>query len=109
LYALLEGASESQGIRRDDIDGTLYYRTYGDAPSFILFDSVPGGAGHVENVQDHLRKAVQSALKKMETCNCGEDTSCYNCLRNYRNQNFHDELQRGFAIQILRALLGYGR
>lgn len=109
LYAFLEGASESQGIRRDDIDGTLYYRTYGDSPSFILFDSVPGGAGHVENIQNHLREAAQSALKKMEACNCGEDTSCYNCLRNYRNQNFHDDLQRGYAITILRALLGYVR
>jgi hypothetical protein len=109
LYALLEGASESQGIRRDDIDGTLYYRSYGDTPSFILYDSVPGGAGHVENIKDHLREAVESALKKMETCSCGEDTSCYNCLRNYRNQKFHDELQRGFAIPILRALLGYDR
>lgn len=109
LYALLDGASEAQGIRRDDIDGTLYYRTFGDTPSFILFDSVPGGAGHVENIQNHLREAAESALKKMETCSCGEDTSCYNCLRNYRNQKFHDELQRGYAIPILKALLGYDR
>ncbi len=25
LYAILEGASESLGIRREDLDGTLYY------------------------------------------------------------------------------------
>jgi len=107
LYALLEGASESQAIRRDDIDGTLYYRTYGEIPSFILYDTVPGGAGHVDNVQNHLREAAHSALKKMENCNCGEDTSCYNCLRNYRNQKYHDDLQRGYAIPILRVLLGH--
>ncbi len=107
LYALLEGASESQGIRRDDIDGTLYYRYFGSSPSFILYDTVPGGAGHVENIKDHLRDAAESALKKMEACSCGEDTSCYNCLRNYRNQRFHDELQRGYAIKILQAMLGH--
>lgn len=107
LYAILEGASESQGIRRADIDGTLYYRTFGEIPSLILYDSVPGGAGHVENIKDHLRDAIESALKKMESCSCGEDTSCYNCLRNYRNQRDHDELQRGYAIPILRMLLGY--
>jgi hypothetical protein len=107
LYALLEGSCQSQGIRRDDIDGTLYYRIFGDSPSFILYDSVPGGAGHVLNIKEHLRDAAEAALKKMETCNCGEDTSCYNCLRNYRNQRFHDELQRGYAIKILRKLLGY--
>jgi len=108
LYALLEGASESQGIRRDDIDGTLYYRTFGESPSFILYDSVPGGAGHVENIKFHLREAAEAALKKMKSCSCGEDTSCYNCLRNYRNQRIHDELQRGYAIKILQELLGHG-
>lgn len=107
LYAILEGASESQGIRRSDIDGTLYYRTFGESPSFILYDSVPGGAGHVENIKNHLLDAAESALKKVESCSCGLDTSCYNCLRNYQNQRYHDELQRGYAIQILRKWLGY--
>ena len=107
LYALLEGASEAQGIRRDDIDGTLYYRSFGESSSFILFDSVPGGAGHVKNIKDNLLEAVKAALKKVDSCSCGEDTSCYNCLRNYRNQRFHDELQRGYAIQLLRMLLGH--
>lgn len=106
LYALLEGASEALGIRRDDIDGTLYYRSFGEAPSFILYDSVSGGAGHVEQIKDHLRESVSVGLKKMTSCSCGEDTSCYNCLRNYRNQRYHDQLQRGYAIQILRKLLG---
>lgn len=108
MYALLEGASESQGIRRDDIDGTLYYRSYGPLPSIILFDTVPGGAGHVEHIKEHLRDAVETGLKKIEKCSCGEDTSCYNCLRNYRNQNIHDELQRGYAMEMMRLLLGHG-
>ena len=108
MYALLEGASESQGIRRSDIDGTLYYRSGGEAPSIILFDSVPGGAGHVENIKDHLRDAVFAGYKKVKVCQCGEDTSCYNCLRNYSNQRFHDDLQRGYAIQAMKLLLNDG-
>jgi ATP-dependent helicase YprA (DUF1998 family) len=108
MYALLEGASESQGIRRSDIDGTLYYRSGGEAPSVILFDAVPGGAGHVENIKDHLRDAVFAGYKKVKECQCGEDTSCYNCLRNYSNQRFHDDLQRGYAIQAMKLLLNDG-
>ncbi len=108
MYALLEGASESQGIRRSDIDGTLYYRSGGEAPSIILFDAVPGGAGHVENIKDHLQEAVLEGYKKVKNCQCGEDTSCYNCLRNYSNQRFHDDLQRGYAISIMRLLLKNG-
>lgn len=106
LYALLEGASIAQGIRRSDIDGTLYYRTWGQTPSIILYDSVPGGAGHVENIKDHLREAMFEAYQRVRKCECGEDTSCYNCLRNYNNQRVHDVLQRGYAISLLRQLLG---
>lgn len=108
MYALLEGASESQGIRRSDIDGTLYYRSFGEAPSIILFDAVPGGAGHVENIKDHLQDAVREGYKKVKNCQCGEDTSCYNCLRNYTNQRFHDDLQRGYAIKLMKLLLNNG-
>jgi ATP-dependent helicase YprA (DUF1998 family) len=107
MYALLEGASESQGIRRSDIDGTLYYRSYG-VPSIILFDAVPGGAGHVENIKDHLRDAIFEGYKKVRDCKCGEDTSCYNCLRNYSNQRYHDDLQRGYAIKLMKYLLENG-
>jgi ATP-dependent helicase YprA (DUF1998 family) len=108
MYALLDGASEALGIRRSDIDGTLYYRTFGEPPSIILFDTVPGGAGHVENIKTKLRLTAFEGLKKVESCQCGEDTSCYNCLRNYQNQYYHDDLQRGYAIKILRLLLEYG-
>lgn len=108
MYALLEGSSASQGIRRSDIDGTLYYRTWGETPSIILFDAVPGGAGHVENIKDHLRDAIFEAYRKVSKCECGTDTSCYNCLRNYSNQRVHDVIQRGFAMQLTKLLLGNG-
>jgi hypothetical protein len=108
MYALLEGASESQGIRRSDIDGTLYYRAFGESPSIILYDTVPGGAGHVENIKYNLRDAMFIGYQKINSCQCGEDTSCYNCLRNYQNQYYHDDLQRGYAIKLLRLLLEHG-
>ncbi len=48
LYAFLEGAAQSLGIARDDIDGCLYpYGPHGQAPSIVLYDSIPGGAGNV--------------------------------------------------------------
>lgn len=108
MYAILEGASESQGIRRSDIDGTLYHRALGESLSIVLYDAVPGGAGHVENIKDHLREAMYAGFTKVNSCQCGEDTSCYNCLRNYQNQYYHDDLQRGYAIKLLRLLLEHG-
>lgn len=106
VFALLEGASEALGVRRDDIDGTLYFRDYGAPPSIILYDTTPGGSGHVEQIRRKLREAAEAAQTKVKACSCGEDTSCYNCLRNYRNQRFHDRLRRGYAIHLLEAMLG---
>lgn len=106
MYALLDGAGEELGIRRNDIDGTLYFHQYGEAPSLILFDTVPGGAGHVEKIRYHLVDAARTAQARLSRCQCGLNTSCYNCLRNYGNQYFHDILQRGYALEILGLMIG---
>ncbi|MCI0397295.1 MAG: DEAD/DEAH box helicase [Chloroflexi bacterium] len=106
LYGLLEGASEAAGIQRDDIDGTLFWRQWGEPPSLILFDNVPGGAGHVAQVIKHLPETMQAAYERVARCQCGQETSCYECLRNYQNQYFHAELQRGIVATFLREVLG---
>jgi len=105
LYALLEGASDALGIQRADIHGTFYYQQAGQPPSFILFDDVPGGAGHVKRIFANLRQTFTAALARVEHCECGLDTSCYNCLRNYQNQFIHDKLQRNIAIDLLKQIL----
>lgn len=105
LYALLDGAGEALDIQRTDINGTFYYRQAGEAPSFVLFDDVPGGAGHVKRIHDRLRPTVEAALARLDRCECGLKTSCYNCLRNYQNQFIHDKLQRGVAIELLEQIL----
>ncbi|MBN1887185.1 MAG: DEAD/DEAH box helicase [Thermoflexales bacterium] len=105
LYALLEGASESLGIRRDDLDGTLYPYSAGLAPALVLLDNVPGGAGHVRRVADELPAVFKAAWERVDQCECGEETSCYECLRNFRNQPFHDQLKRGLARDLTHRLL----
>ena len=105
LFALLEGASEALGIRRDDLDGTLYRYSVGIAPALVLFDNVPGGAGHVRRVADELRDVFRAAWQRVDRCECGRETSCYECLRNFRNQPYHDQLKRGLARDFLGSLL----
>ena len=105
LYALLDGASSSLGIRRDNIDGTIQPIGRGVPPSLILFDSVPGGAGHVMRVYDRLPDVFAAARERVARCECGVETSCYECLRNYYNQHFHDELQRGIVVDFLERVL----
>ncbi|ADI74081.1 DEAD/DEAH box helicase domain protein [Methanohalobium evestigatum Z-7303] len=108
LYAILEGASSTLGIDRSEIDGCLYsYKGDPTSPAILLFDDVPGGAGHVKRItqdKETISNILESTYTKMSNCNCGgEDgnSSCYACLRNYKNQFCHDMLYRSEVMRFL--------
>lgn len=104
LYALLEGVSDCLEISRDDIDGTLYPKIAGQI-ALVIFDTVPGGAGGAVRIARSFREVLIAAHDRVARCDCGEETSCYGCLRNFRNQPFHEQLRRGEALQFLALLL----
>ena len=108
LYSLLEGASDSLDISRDDIDGALYPKA-GRKISLILFDTVPGGAGGALRIARSFPLVMETALRRMARCECGAETSCYGCLRNFRNQAFHEQLRRGDALGFLERLVMLAR
>ncbi|MCK0093734.1 DEAD/DEAH box helicase [Rhodococcus sp. F64268] len=103
LYALLEGASKALEISRDDIDGTLSWSRDGQR-SIVLFDTVPAGAGAAKKIAENLGLVLAGAVERLNACDCGEETSCYGCLRTYRNARYHDELTRGGALDIFRQI-----
>ncbi len=106
LYAILNGASDALEIPREDIGGLVFYPD--GQPSLLLYDTTPGGSGHVEMISHHLRKALEGAYKRVRACDCGRDrrdTSCYSCLRGYDNQRWHDLLVRGAAADLLEQII----
>ncbi len=103
LYAILEGAG-AIGIKRDEVDGTLHRWRAGSSSALVIYDTVPGGAGHARRIRDELAAVVDAAIVRMERCDCGLETSCYGCLRSYGNQLWHDELVRSAAAEVLRPL-----
>lgn len=107
LYAFLEGVSIALGIERTDIDGVLELNLDMQSYDILLYDNVPGGAGHVKRLLDKeaIIKSLKTALEKISKDCCDENTSCYNCLRNYYNQSYHNKLQRKLAIEIIKRLL----
>ncbi|MCA2984090.1 DEAD/DEAH box helicase [Gemmatimonas sp.] len=104
LTALLTSV-RALDIEPDDVGGTLHFRVAG-TPSLVIYDAVPGGAGHAQRIASRLPELAAAALARVEGCSCGEETSCYGCLRTYSNQTWHDELSRGAAVRILRQCLG---
>jgi ATP-dependent helicase YprA (DUF1998 family) len=101
----LVAAMPSIGISQQDIGGSLAIGIGGER-TVVLYDEVPGGAGHTRFVRENLAELFEQALARAATCSCGEDTSCYGCLRSYRNQKDHDALQRGLAIEVLERSTG---
>lgn len=107
LYAFLEGVSIALGIERNDIDGVLELNLEFQSYDILLYDNVPGGAGHVKRLlsREAVISSLKAALDKVSKSCCDENTSCYNCLRNYYNQSYHSKLQRKLAIDVINRLL----
>jgi hypothetical protein len=106
-YAVVEGAAEVLEVPSNDLSTTVH-RGQHEVPPIILYDNVPGGAGLVARLEqeDVLRNCLQAALKRVEGgCGCAPNTSCYGCLRSYRNQFAHEILQRGPVLDYLRGIL----
>ena len=107
MYAFLEGVSSALSIERNDIEGVLELNQDQQTFDVLLYDNVPGGAGHVKRLVDKpaIIRALKSALVKVSQECCNENTSCYNCLRNYYNQMQHNKLKRIYAKNIIESLL----
>jgi len=112
LYSLLEGMSRYFDIERSDINGTLSYSDNEQNKRvvyYIFYDTVPGGAGHTKRVSETSNEAFLEFLVEcyhvVANCSCGDngngEAACYSCLCNYRNQLFHEQLNRTRAKLFL--------
>lgn len=106
MYALIQGASRALQIERKDIDGVLSPQNIDGQwrQAIVLYDNVPGGAGHVKHIQDEFRSVLKEAVNVLNCDDCSPDTSCYRCLRDYNNQFYHTILKREDALKYLELL-----
>lgn len=108
MYALLNSFAHELNIERRDIKACLTYKiTIGRMEhKIIIYDAVPGGAGHsrrlVTEDGEVLKAVVKRAINLLDTCECSP--SCYRCLRNYENQKIHEILDRENALNFLKQL-----
>lgn len=109
MYALLNSFAIELSIERRDIKACLTYkRTSGKMEhKIIIYDAVPGGAGHsrrlVTEDGEILKAVIKRAISLLNTCECSP--SCYRCLRNYENQKIHEILDREKALSFLEQLV----
>lgn len=107
MYAFLEGISKYFNIERRDIDGIIEVNLEHSSYDVLLYDNVPGGAGYVKRLLDkyEIYRALKASMENIARNCCDVETTCYNCLRNYYNQAFHNRLKRQYAIDVLEDVI----
>lgn len=107
MWALFTAAAKILEVPETELGGTMYENEM-HGVSLLIYDDVPGGAGHARQLSDRVTELVEEAYKVVDGhCGCGEETCCYGCIANYYNQSKQAKLSRGAAKRILGSLLGY--
>lgn len=75
----------------------------GREAEIYLYDTLPGGAGFTRSVGQEAARVFARALEVVSACDC--DTSCYKCLRSFKNKFEHDRLDRHAAADLLKLAL----
>jgi ATP-dependent helicase YprA (DUF1998 family) len=96
----LDAAEFSAGFRI--LPGTADAKLMAD---LYLFDNLAGGAGYADQAGSELGPILERTLSDLAGCPTACDRSCYDCLRNYQNQYWHESLDRHLAITLLQYLL----
>lgn len=105
MWALFTAAAKILEVPETELGGTMYENEM-HGISLLIYDDVPGGAGHARQLSDRVFELVEEAYKVVDGhCGCGEETCCYGCIANYYNQMKQTKLSRGAAKRILGALL----
>jgi ATP-dependent helicase YprA (DUF1998 family) len=58
----------------------------------ILYDSTPGGSGFVRDGLNNWESVIEQVQTICRDCNC--EKACYDCLKTYGNQAYHEKLNR---------------
>lgn len=71
----------------------------------FLYDTLAGGAGFSPQLASRGLELFETALDVLEACPGKCDSSCYRCLRSFRNRLDHALLDRHVGAQIVRHVL----
>ena len=73
------------------------------APTIVIHDAYPGGAGLAELGFAAADRHLPATLEVIESCEC--DTGCPSCIQSPKCGNGNEPLDKSAAISLLRAML----
>jgi ATP-dependent helicase YprA (DUF1998 family) len=94
-FALQRGLCKAIDVEPSDIGVSwrwLAKRSTTANAEIVLYDHSPGGAGFVKEGFDNWQQVVKQAREICDRCTC--ERACYDCLKDYGNQSYHEKLNR---------------
>ncbi|WP_435079612.1 Zn-binding domain-containing protein [Halococcus sp. AFM35] len=91
-------------MERDDLRWLPIPSDEGEMWQLFLYDPMPGGSGLLEQFIDEWEEVHTAAQDLLGSCPSACSTSCYDCLRTYYNQFYHDELNRHQALGLIQGM-----
>jgi hypothetical protein len=92
-YALQKGACHCLELDASDIGVSWRFTDSGTGREIVLYDRTPGGAGFVAEARDRWSE-VEAAARSVCECPAHCERACYDCLKDYGNQAYHEALDR---------------
>jgi ATP-dependent helicase YprA (DUF1998 family) len=110
VYSMIQGAIRLFEIDEEDIDAYVLTKSLPDADGnlrneildILWIDRVVGGSGVLQRLANNFPRVAGSALRHLDGHEC--PSSCYRCLRSYRNQRWHKMLDWRLVVPFLRPL-----
>jgi len=101
--SLLIGARDLLELELREIAAFPRMAPQGDVIDQIVFyETVPGGAGYVEEIAQRLPEVAEAARKRLFGHDCAR--ACYLCLKHYFNQRWHRFFDKALVRDTLLTL-----
>lgn len=101
--ALLAGAGDLLELEPYELAAFPRLARPGDvADEIVFYETVPGGAGYVEEMARRLPEVARAAQERLYGHQCLR--GCYLCLKHYRNQRWHPFFDKDAIRDLLAAI-----
>jgi hypothetical protein len=103
-YSLQKGACQCLELDASDLGVSWRFlnrrNDLSSGKEIVLYDRTPGGAGFVKEARDRWPE-VETAARDICACAAECERACYECLKDFGNQAYHETLDRNDALAFL--------
>ena len=105
MFALQKGMCRVLELDASDVGVSRRWLNQRTDPTagleIVLYDRTPGGAGFVEEGKTRWKEVVASAIDICQTTPSHVcEIACYDCLKDFSNQSYHDKLDRHSVLRF---------